>query len=359
MKNWLLLLALLVNGAAQAQAPHSVATFDSGFGGFFTAKEIEKRARQLEAKGYGEFSIQHYGDTRNAPYGEKSPALIASYSAAGILKAFQQGADEVFVACNTASTQFEAIKDLLREQNASYPGRIHSIIEVSVKEVMKTVSAELKQRDTVNVAILATPATVRSENYPIYLAKALGVPYVPARKTSVPQPRWFKGKEAVIDSVVTTTELKLGPVKKVVIYQLAPANWVDMIEHGASDEEKKAAVSGDLKALLAMVKEPVAFDVVGEFCTHYPVFDTMIQDTFRSLQRASAATPFVVQGPLMGALFEKNFTASHALMTAPVALPRTATPKILISGENKAATEALAAKVFPNDPAPVVEQGSF
>lgn len=360
MKSWrLLLAALVVSGGALAQAPHAVATFDSGFGGFFTAKEIEKRAKQLEAKGYGEFRIEHFGDTRNAPYGEKTPGQIASYSAAGILRAFEHGASDVFLACNTASTQFDAIRELLRQRDPAYPARVHSIIEVSVREIMKTVSAALKERDTVSVAILATPATVRSENYPRYLARALGVPYTPASSASMMQPRWFKGKENSIESLVTTSELRLGPRKKVIVHQLAPANWVDMIEHGASDAEKAKAVASDLAALLALVKDPAPFDVVGEFCTHYPVFDSLIQDSFRSQGRAAQATPFVVQGPLMGALFEKEFTARHAPRTAPVAAPRTATPAIYISGDNKAATEALAAKVFPHDPPPAVEKTSF
>jgi glutamate racemase len=366
MKNWrIVLIAVLFAhgaGSAQAQAPdrrHSVATFDSGFGGFFTAKEIEKRARQLEVQGYGEFSIQHLGDTLNAPYGDKTPEQIARYSAAGILSAFRQGAGEVFLACNTASTQFDAIRDILRRHDASYPNRVHSIIDASVKEVMKTVSAQLKLRDVVTVGILATPATVRSENYPKFLAQALHARLVPARSTSLMQARWYGDVASPIESLMTRTELTLGPTKRVVIYQLAPANWVDLIEHGAGDDEKRAAVERDLAALLGLIEDPVAFDVVGEFCTHYPVFDALIQHTFKALKRAADGAPFVVQGPLMGALFERNFTARNRPAKAPAHAPRTATPAIFISGDNRDATRALAEKMFPNDPAPDVVKIDF
>lgn len=356
---WIALWFAVGAGAAQAaDQAHTVATFDSGFGGFFTAKEIEQRARQLEAKGYGEFSVQHFGDTLNAPYGEKTPEQIARYSAAGILSAFRQGAGDVFLACNTASTQFDAIRDILRKQDVSYPNRVHSIIDISVREVMRTVSAQLKLRDVVTVAILATPATVRSGHYPAFLAKALNTPLSPTTSTSLMQPRWH-GAAGQIESLMTRTELSLGPQKRVIIYQLAPANWVDLIEHGAPDDEKRAAVERDLKALLSLIAEPVAFDVVGEFCTHYPVFDQLIRQTFHVLQRASAGTPFIVQGPLMGALFEQNFTARNQPVTAATASPRTATPVIYLSGDNQKATRALAEKVFPSEPVPEVVKLDF
>nr|WP_315472641.1 hypothetical protein [uncultured Undibacterium sp.] len=357
-----LFIFILIHSTVYAQSPnsrHSVSTFDSGFGGYFTTKEIEKRARELEAKGYGGFSIQHFGDTLNAPYGEKTPEQIAHYSAAGILSAFRKGAGEVFLACNTASTQFDAIRNLLRKHDASYPKRIHSIIDVSVKEIMKTVSKQLKRQDLVFVSILATPATVRSKNYPRFLAKALKARMMPTQAKSFMQTRWRGDAQQPIESLLTRTELELGPKKRVVVYQIAPANWVEMIEHGASDEEKRAAVEHDLTALLGLIEEPVAFDVVGEFCTHYPVFDNLIQQTFKQLNRTSNGAPFVVQGPIMGALFERNFAASHRPTKSSSTESQTTNPTIFVSGNNQEATRALAKTVFPNDPAPEVVKLDF
>jgi glutamate racemase len=144
-----------------------------------------------------------------------------------------------------------------------------------------------------------------------------------------------------------------------VVYQIAPANWVEMIEHGASDEEKRAAVEHDLTALLGLIEEPIAFDVVGEFCTHYPVFDNLIQQTFKQLNRTSNDAPFVVQGPIMGALFERNFTASHRPIKSSSTESQTTNPTIFISGDNQEATRALAKTVFPNDPEPEVVKLDF
>jgi glutamate racemase len=348
--------------AAGAKSPdasvYRVATFDSGFGGYFTAKEIEKQARALSADGYGPFLIAHYGDTTNIPYGEKTPDEIAKFASAGILAAFRDGNRDVYIACNTASTQFDRIREILRAENPSYPNHTYSIIDVSVREVMKTVSAKLKSGDVATVAIMATPAAVKSETYPKFLARALGVAFVPGQITVMSQPRWLTSKGATIDSLAYATQLSVGPTKKVVVYQLAPANWVDMIEHGASDAEKREAVRRDLAMLLGRTKPGDRFDVVGEFCTHYPVFDAMIQAEYRRLGKVSPNAPFVVQGPLMGELFRTQFLQRKPARAAgPV--PPPATPPFYMSGTNIEPIRALIKAIFPNDPEPPIEHREF
>lgn len=202
------------NAQAASARAYRVATFDSGFGGYFTAKEIEKQARELSASGYGPFLIAHYGDTTNIPYGEKTPEQIAAFASAGILAAFRDGARDVYVACNTASTQIDRIRETVRASNPAYPNHVHSIIDVSVREVMKTISAKLQTQDVVVVGILATPATVKAEAYPRFLAKALNVQLPPGEFKKLTQPRWLAAKGPTIDSFAYITELALGPKKK-------------------------------------------------------------------------------------------------------------------------------------------------
>jgi glutamate racemase len=350
-------LAQTGGGAAPA-AVYRVATFDSGFGGYFTAKEIEKQARALSADGFGPFVIAHYGDTTNVPYGEKTPAQIASFASAGILAAFRDGARDVFIACNTASTQVEAIREIVRAQDPAFPNHVYSILDVSVREVMKTVSVRLRGQDTVEVAILATPATVRSENYPRLLAKALGVPLVPGTFTKLTQPRWMTSKGPSIDSYAYTTALKLGPAKRVVITQLAPANWVEMIENGAGDAEKRAAVRRDLELLTETPGITGRFDVVGEFCTHYPVFDGLIQSELRRLGRVADGAPFVVQGPIMGQLFRDEYLRRTPVRAGAQVLPP-GTPAFYMTGTNAEAIRGLIRKVFPGDPEPLIAHKDF
>jgi glutamate racemase len=348
-------------GPTASQAPartYRVATFDSGFGGYFTAKEIEKQARALSADGYGPFEVAHYGDTTNLPYGEKTPEQVAQFSTAGILAAFRDGAGEVYIACNTASTQVDRIRELLRAENASYPNRVRAIIDVSVREVMKTVSAKLKSQDVVIVGILATPATIKSENYPRFLAKALNVPFTPGSFTTLTQPRWLASKGPTIDSFAYVTEFALGPAKKVVVYQLAPANWVELIENGAPEREKSEAVARDLAMLAGQTRPGDRFDVVGEFCTHYPVFDARIQAELKTLGKVAAGAPFVVQGPLMGELFRTEFLKRKPARAAG-AVPPPGTPPFYMSGTNIESTRALAKKIFPNDPEPLIAHRAF
>ena len=352
--------ALTADPAKGKQDVVKVATFDSGFGGFFTAKEIEKQACDLSQKGYGPFDIAHYGDTTNIPYGEKSPDQIATFATEGILAAFKDGYKDVYIACNTASTQFDKIKENLRSVNPSYANHVYSIIEISVKETMKTVSKKLKTQDVVTIAVMATPAAIRSENYPKFYAKALNHEFRPGEFKKVTQDRWLKatGKSPTIDSYTYMTEVSLGPKKKVIIYQLSPANWVEMIENGAPDAEKAAAVKNDLTLLTSQIKPDAVFDVVGEFCTHYPVFDAMIQKELKALGKVAPDAPFIVQGPLFAELFREHFmqrkpTKSSQSVAAP------STPAIYLSGTNIEATKELVKKIWPNDPAPIIERKEF
>jgi glutamate racemase len=337
---------------------HNVATFDSGFGGFFTAKAIEKHARVLSQSGYGPFAITHYGDTQNLPYGEKTPEQIAKLTSAGVLTAFREGAKDVFIACNTASTQIDRVREIIRTENPSYPNHVYSIIDVSVIEVMKTVSRKLKTQDSVVIAVLATPATVVSETYPKFFAKALNTEFKPGEFQKITQSRWLKANGDTIDSYTYVTQLALGPKKKVIVYQMAPANWVDIIENGASDNDKLSNVKSDLRMLTGQLKSADPFDVVGEFCTHYPVFDAMIQNELKEIGMVTSDARFVVQGPLMGELFTKQYLKKRPAKSSTAITPPS-TPRVYLSGTNIEATEALVKKMFPNDPVPIIIRKEF
>jgi glutamate racemase len=342
-----------------APAPvYRVATFDSGFGGYFTAKEIERQARSLSADGYGPFEVAHYGDTTNVPYGEKTPEEIARFASAGILAAFHDGAAEVYIACNTASTQFDRIREILRAEKPAYATHTYSIVDSSVREVMKTVSRTLKTEAVATVAVMATPATARSETYPKALARALGVAPAPAEFTTFPQARWLASKGASITSLASVTELALGPEKRVIVYQFSPANWVEMIENGAPEAEKREAVRRDLARLTGRMRPGDRIDVVGEFCTHYPVFDAMIRQEFTALGKTAAGAPFVVQGPLMGQLFRSQFLQRKPPRAAG-AVPAPGTPPFYMSGTNIEPIRALVRAIFPGDPEPRIEHREF
>ena len=341
-----------------------VATFDSGFGGYLTAKSIEAASASLLRDYDTTITVHHYGDTKNLPYGEKTPDQIATLGSAGVLKAFDEGADMVFIACNTASTQYARIR---RAVDEAYPGQVKpvfSIIDVSTAEAKRLIDATLAHKSTAVFAILATPATVRSMVYPRRLAALYGATMVETAPQSFTQPRWYSTLGPSVDSLVQKDVITLSGGRRIDVYQLAPANWVELIEHGADLKEKHAAVHRDLGLLLAEIPGHVAPDVVGYFCTHYPILDGAIRADLAGRATGTANTHFIAQGALMATLFQsmaeerlKGHARAQPLTDAQLApLLEQARPSITISGANGKTTRALARSMFPGDPEPVVTE---
>ncbi len=119
-----------------------VATFDSGFGGFLTAKEIEKKSIELVREYDVAFDITHFGDTDKAPYGNRSNEEIGRLTTQGVQKALNQGAKLVFIACNTASTQYNTVLQNLPNQ----AHRVISIIDGTVDRLKYILMKNCKTR---------------------------------------------------------------------------------------------------------------------------------------------------------------------------------------------------------------------
>lgn len=342
MKILISLSFVLFSGVLAAATTIHIATFDSGFGGFFTAKAIESVSREMEREYDVEFQIDHFGDTKNAPYGSRTPEDIAKLSAKGIATAFDHGADHVFIACNTASTQFHAIKNILRKSHPKKAERSISIIEASVRELKKQIDEQLKKSDTATVAILATPATIKAGTYVRALAEAYQLK-VPAHELkSTPE--------------TTSGELmmKLADNKRINLQLFGPAEWVALIETGAPAEEQKKTVERDLRKLSTNAK----WDIVAQFCTHFPAIEPLIREKSQMLGLTKKETSFIAQGPLMAGVFRELM---KPLLPAPRKTPAEASARarIFISGENVEATKALSREIFEGDPVPEVSVVKF
>ncbi|MDP1830997.1 MAG: aspartate/glutamate racemase family protein [Geothrix sp.] len=126
------------------------------------------------------------------------PAQGPCRGSAGVLKAFAQGADMVFIACNTASTQYERIRHAVDQ---AYPGQsrpVVSIIDASTDEARRLLDLSLSRKASATFAILATPATVRSMVYPRQLASRYGAPITEEAPRPHTQPRWYKTGSATV-----------------------------------------------------------------------------------------------------------------------------------------------------------------
>ena len=197
-----------------------IGIFDSGLGGLTVVQAMTKVIKGAE--------IFYIADTKNAPYGEKTPEQILQYSL-NITKYLinTHQIDALILACNTATSS--AIKHL-REQ---YPNLIIIGTEPGIKPAIENTK-------TGKVGVLATPATLKGDKY---------------------------------QELVTA----MSSEKSVELFEQACPGLVEQIEKGEthSDETRKLLESW----LDPMRKNNVDTIVLG--CTHYPLVGEMISDVMQ------------------------------------------------------------------------------
>lgn len=118
-----------------------IGVFDSGVGGFTVAKELLDLLPEEE--------IIYFGDTKRAPYGEKTLEDLEKFSVQIIDFLLKKKCKAIVVACNTVSS---TCLDFLKRR---YEGLIMAdVVSVSVEEI----AAKTKK----STGIFATKATIRS-----------------------------------------------------------------------------------------------------------------------------------------------------------------------------------------------------
>ncbi len=121
-----------------------IGVFDSGVGGISVLRVLK---HDMPNENY-----IFFGDSINAPYGEKSEARIKEMCENNINFLFEQGAKAIVIACNTASS---AAATYLREK---YPDTIIVAMEPAVKPAVDKAEAAHP-----HVLVLATNATIHGE----------------------------------------------------------------------------------------------------------------------------------------------------------------------------------------------------
>ncbi len=194
-----------------------IGVFDSGLGGLTVLQAVTKVMKGVE--------LFYVADTKNAPYGEKTPEQILQYSldiTAYFLKAHQ--IDALIIACNTATSA--AVKTL-REK---YPELIIIGTEPGIKPA-------LEQTRTGSIGVLATPATLVGEKY---------------------------------QDLVNVLSAK----EDVTLYEQACPGLVEQIENGEIESRKTVKMLEEW--LHPMRKNDVDTIVLG--CTHYPLVAYKIEE---------------------------------------------------------------------------------
>jgi len=120
--------------------------FDSWFGGLQTMKYFNKL--------YPNYDYIFLADTKNCPYWEKTWEEIKQLTFKAINRLFNQWAEIVIVACNTAAAYS------IRSRQAQYPNKkTLSITIPGIEQILK------KEDIYCNVWIIATQATISSDIY--------------------------------------------------------------------------------------------------------------------------------------------------------------------------------------------------
>ena len=118
----------------------SIAVFDSGFGGLTVLKQLQ---RLMPEEDY-----IFYGDSANAPYGDKTPAELARLTASVCRQILEKDEIKCFViACNTTTSEalgkltetfpearFVGIEPAVREAVRENPGShilVHNLLHVN------------------------------------------------------------------------------------------------------------------------------------------------------------------------------------------------------------------------------------
>lgn len=123
-----------------------IGVFDSGLGGLTVLEAIRRYAPKAD--------IVYFGDTKNAPYGNKTKEEVKKLTILGIQKLLDVGATEIVSACNSVSISLD-------------PSML-SVLSLSPEDIIEMIGPtvrDLKDRPEKNIRICATLLTIDSGVY--------------------------------------------------------------------------------------------------------------------------------------------------------------------------------------------------
>lgn len=122
-----------------------IGIFDSGVGGISVLRALRETLPKE--------NLLFFGDSQNAPYGEKTTEQIRALADHSLRFLQKRGAKAVVIACNTATS---AAADYLREK---YP----ELIIVGMEPAVKPAAFAAKNGAKPRILVMATPATIKGE----------------------------------------------------------------------------------------------------------------------------------------------------------------------------------------------------
>lgn len=198
---------------------YKIGIFDSGIGGLTVLKKIKEKMPESH--------LLYYGDNKNAPYGDKKEEDIKNLCIKIGEFLYSNKVDAIVIACNTATAAS------LEELQKKFKIPIIGTIEPGIKSALKT---------TVNgnIAVIATPATVKMNAY-----------------------------KNTFDIHATNTETLIQKSCKL---------FCPMIENGWKDFYGDYMTDEIVKLYIGEISKKIDTLVLG--CTHYPIIKKDISEIF-------------------------------------------------------------------------------
>lgn len=216
----------------------TVAFIDSGIGGLVFAidsiKKMNEICKNSNANNQANHTLNfvHIGDTKNVPYGLKTPSQLVGFVEDLLEKCKKLDAKIVVIACNTASTVLDkAFLNKYRKRGL----QIILIIKKSAEVLYNSTPVIDNEK---RILVLGTKQTISSNKY----------------------------FEALLN-------LHNPNNSKLFIHQYSPSRWEQEIENGINRNKIQDMVDEDF----AKIHQEIGDDFtkiasVGLFCTHYPYF---------------------------------------------------------------------------------------
>jgi len=123
-----------------------IGIFDSWFGWLQTMKYFQEK--------YPQYDYLFLADSKNCPYGSKSGGEIKKLTYQGLNWLFNNGADIVILACNTAAAYS------VRARQEEFPQK--KVLSITIPGIEKILE---NKRDDKTIGVLATQATILSNIY--------------------------------------------------------------------------------------------------------------------------------------------------------------------------------------------------
>ncbi|MDC1105800.1 glutamate racemase [Prolixibacteraceae bacterium] len=200
-----------------------IGVFDSGYGGLTVLRSIVDVLPN--------YDYLYLGDNARNPYGSRSFEVIYQYTKEAVDYLFEQGCELIILACNTASAK--ALRSIQQNDLHRWGAhkRVLGVIRPSVEYI-------IENSQTGVIGVLGTEGTVKSQSYPLEIAK-------------------FSLK------------------RNMEVFQHACPMWVPLIEDQSIDTTGAAFfIKRDVEALL---EQSANIDTILLGCTHYPLIKPIIK----------------------------------------------------------------------------------